>query len=208
MRPTRARRGRRRRRRPPRRPTHDSPRERERSRGAWNCNRRKCGSLLVPLELFHHDHLRTREVVTSMLPTVSPREIATRAGDAVCFSRERRILGEGCDRVAPSVLYGVAIIEPPERERRWFSTMHLIVIKKEILGRGPWVATSVYEAFVESRRFYREFMQQPHRLSFVWTRSKRSVSSLAEHDSVRRRAGDAPPSARGRGALRGEHERT
>jgi len=48
--------------------------------------------------------------------------------------------------------------------------MHPVVIKKEILDRDPWVATSLYEALVESRRIYRELMQQPHRLSFVWNR--------------------------------------
>jgi 4,5-dihydroxyphthalate decarboxylase len=46
--------------------------------------------------------------------------------------------------------------------------MHPLVVKKEILDRDPWVATSLYEAFAESKRLYRELMQQPHRLSFVW----------------------------------------
>lgn len=51
-----------------------------------------------------------------------------------------------------------------------FPIMHAIVIKKEILDRDPWVATSLYEAFMESKRLYRELMQQPHRLSFVWNK--------------------------------------
>jgi 4,5-dihydroxyphthalate decarboxylase len=53
---------------------------------------------------------------------------------------------------------------------RIFPIMHPLVVKKEILDRAPWVATSLYEAFVESRRLYREHMQQPHRLSFVWSK--------------------------------------
>lgn len=48
--------------------------------------------------------------------------------------------------------------------------MHPIVVKKEILDRDPWVATSLYEAFVQSRSLHREFMQQPHRLSVVWSK--------------------------------------
>jgi 4,5-dihydroxyphthalate decarboxylase len=51
-----------------------------------------------------------------------------------------------------------------------FPIMHPIVVKKEILDRDPWVATSLYEAFLESKRLYRLLMEQPHRLSFVWNR--------------------------------------
>lgn len=62
--------------------------------------------------------------------------------------------------------------EKEEREyykkTRLFPIMHALVIKKEILAKDPWVATSLYEAFAESRRLYDEFMQQPHRLSFAW----------------------------------------
>jgi len=53
---------------------------------------------------------------------------------------------------------------------RIFPIMHPIVVKKEILDRDPWVATSLYEAFVESKRQYRKLMAQPHRLSFVWNK--------------------------------------
>jgi 4,5-dihydroxyphthalate decarboxylase len=53
---------------------------------------------------------------------------------------------------------------------RIFPIMHPIVVKKEILDRDPWVATSLYEAFMESKRLHREFMQQPHRSSVVWSR--------------------------------------
>ena len=49
-----------------------------------------------------------------------------------------------------------------------FPIMHPLVIKKEILDRDPWVATSLYEAVMQSKKFYNEFMQQPHRLSLVW----------------------------------------
>ncbi len=65
--------------------------------------------------------------------------------------------------------------DPEKEERayyektRIFPIMHPLVVKKEILDRDPWVATSLYEAFVESRRLHREFMKQPHRLSFVWS---------------------------------------
>ncbi len=57
------------------------------------------------------------------------------------------------------------------KKSRIFPIMHPIVIKKEILDRDPWVATSLFEAFKESQRQYREFMQQPHRLSFAFARS-------------------------------------
>jgi 4,5-dihydroxyphthalate decarboxylase len=52
-----------------------------------------------------------------------------------------------------------------------FPIMHPVVIKKDILDRDPWVATSLYEALIESRKAYNEFMEQPHRLSFAWGRS-------------------------------------
>jgi 4,5-dihydroxyphthalate decarboxylase len=64
--------------------------------------------------------------------------------------------------------------DPEKEERAYyrrtgvFPIMHPLVVKKEILDRDPWVATSLYEAFAESKRLYRELMQQPHRLSFVW----------------------------------------
>ena len=54
------------------------------------------------------------------------------------------------------------------RKARIFPIMHPIVIKKEILDRDPWVATSLYDAFCRARKSYNEFMQQPHRLSFAW----------------------------------------
>ena len=52
-----------------------------------------------------------------------------------------------------------------------FPIMHPVVIKKEILDRDPWVATSLFEAFMGSRQAYNGFMEQPHRLSFAWARS-------------------------------------
>jgi len=54
------------------------------------------------------------------------------------------------------------------KKTKIFPIMHPLVIKKEILDRDPWVATSLYEAFMESRRLYNEFMQQPHRISLAW----------------------------------------
>jgi 4,5-dihydroxyphthalate decarboxylase len=57
------------------------------------------------------------------------------------------------------------------KKTKVFPIMHPIVIKKEILARDPWVATSLYEAFNEAKSVYNEFMQQPHRLSFAWGRS-------------------------------------
>jgi len=62
-------------------------------------------------------------------------------------------------------------------ERRYYKStkifpiMHPIIVKTDILTNHPWVATSLYEAFMGSRRAYDEFMQQPHRLSFAWGRS-------------------------------------
>ncbi|MBI2533194.1 MAG: ABC transporter substrate-binding protein [Deltaproteobacteria bacterium] len=65
--------------------------------------------------------------------------------------------------------------EKAEREyyqrTKIFPIMHPVVIKKDILDRDPWVATSLFEAFVASRRAYNDFMEQPHRLSFAWARS-------------------------------------
>lgn len=65
-------------------------------------------------------------------------------------------------------------VEKAERayyeETRIFPIMHPIVIKKEVLERDPWVATSLYDAFLASKTLYREHMRQPHRLSFVWNR--------------------------------------
>lgn len=52
-----------------------------------------------------------------------------------------------------------------------FPIMHPIIIKTDILKNDPWVATSLFEAFMGSRRAYDDFMQQPHRLSFAWGRS-------------------------------------
>jgi 4,5-dihydroxyphthalate decarboxylase len=57
------------------------------------------------------------------------------------------------------------------RQTRLFPIMHPIIIKTDILENDPWVATSLYEAFMASRRAYDDFMQQPHRLSFAWGRS-------------------------------------
>ena len=57
------------------------------------------------------------------------------------------------------------------RRTKVFPIMHPVVIKKEILDRDPWVATSLYEALLAARRAYNEFMEQPHRLSFAWARS-------------------------------------
>lgn len=57
------------------------------------------------------------------------------------------------------------------KKSRIFPIMHPIVIKKEILDRDPWIATSLFEAFNETKRLYTEFMQQPHRLSFAFARS-------------------------------------
>src|SRR6266542_5404590 len=57
------------------------------------------------------------------------------------------------------------------KKSRIFPIMHPIVIKKEILDRDPWVATSLFEALMACRKAYNEFMEQPHRLSFAWSRS-------------------------------------
>ncbi len=66
-------------------------------------------------------------------------------------------------------------LEIEEREyykkTKIFPIMHPIIIKTDILMNDPWVATSLYEAFMASRRAYDEFMEQPHRLSFAWGRS-------------------------------------
>ena len=92
------------------------------------------------------------------------------------------------------------------KRTRIFPIMHPVVIKKEILDRDPWVATSLYEALLASRRAYNEFMEQPHRLSFAWGRSyleeerkffgkdpfyqglKENYNDVREFDQVRRPA--------------------
>ncbi len=57
------------------------------------------------------------------------------------------------------------------QETKIFPIMHPIVVKKEILDRDPWVATSLYEAFCKAKNIYNDFMQQPHRLSFAFARA-------------------------------------
>ena len=57
------------------------------------------------------------------------------------------------------------------QETKIFPIMHPIVVKKEILDRDPWVATSLYEAFCKAKNIYNNFMQQPHRLSFAFARA-------------------------------------
>jgi 4,5-dihydroxyphthalate decarboxylase len=57
------------------------------------------------------------------------------------------------------------------KESKIFPIMHPIVVKKEILDRDPWVATSLYEAFCKAKNLYNDFMQQPHRLSFAFARA-------------------------------------
>jgi 4,5-dihydroxyphthalate decarboxylase len=82
---------------------------------------------------------------------------------------QRWIRGEGTvERLFPD-------FEKEEKEyykrTKVFPIMHPVLIKKEILDRDPWVATSLYEALINSRRAYNQFMEQPHRLSFAWGRS-------------------------------------
>jgi len=57
------------------------------------------------------------------------------------------------------------------RKTQIFPIMHPVVVKKEILDQHPWVATSLYEALNESFQMHRDFMQQPHRLSFAFARA-------------------------------------
>ena len=82
---------------------------------------------------------------------------------------QRWIRGEGTvERLFPD-------FETEEKEyytrTKIFPIMHPVVIRKDILDRDPWVATSLYEALVKSRKAYNQFMEQPHRLSFAWGRS-------------------------------------
>jgi 4,5-dihydroxyphthalate decarboxylase len=57
------------------------------------------------------------------------------------------------------------------QETKIFPIMHPIVVKKEILDRDPWVATSLYEAFCKAKNIYNDFMQQPHRLILAFARA-------------------------------------
>jgi 4,5-dihydroxyphthalate decarboxylase len=82
---------------------------------------------------------------------------------------QRWLRGEGTvERLFPQ-------FEKEEREyykrTKIFPIMHPVVIKKEILDRDPWVATSLYEALLASRKAYNDFIEQPHRLRFAWGRS-------------------------------------
>ena len=54
------------------------------------------------------------------------------------------------------------------RRTRIFPIMHPLVIKKEVLDRDPWVATSLFNALNEAQKAYARYMQQPHRLSLAW----------------------------------------
>lgn len=54
------------------------------------------------------------------------------------------------------------------RETRLFPLMHAIVIKKSVLTRYPWVATSLYDAFARSRSLYAASIRESHRLSLAW----------------------------------------
>jgi 4,5-dihydroxyphthalate decarboxylase len=77
-------------------------------------------------------------------------------------------------RDEPSIVRLFPAYETEEREyykrTRIFPIMHPIVVKKEVLDRDPWVAMSLYDALLRSRLAYHKFMQQPHRLSFAWSR--------------------------------------
>lgn len=50
-----------------------------------------------------------------------------------------------------------------------FPIMHVLVIKKELLERDPWIAASLYDAFAQSRKQYDAFIAQPHGVSLVWS---------------------------------------
>lgn len=50
-----------------------------------------------------------------------------------------------------------------------FPLMHVLVVKREILERDPWAATSLYDAFVLARHQCEALMRQPHRLSLAWS---------------------------------------
>jgi hypothetical protein len=116
----------------------------------------------------------------------------------------------GCAKTAPWSVF--LDFNKEEREYykkiRIFPIMHPIVVKKEILERDPWVATSLFEAFKDCQRGYRDFMEQPHRLSFAFARSylegegllrsrsllsgiARKPSRRADNDRVGPRARDA-----------------
>jgi 4,5-dihydroxyphthalate decarboxylase len=77
--------------------------------------------------------------------------------------------GDGVERLFPN-------FEAEERayfeKTRIFPIMHTVVIKREILDRDPWVASSLFDAFAESRRrAIADVMQGPHRMLLAWGRT-------------------------------------
>lgn len=51
-----------------------------------------------------------------------------------------------------------------------FPIMHVIVVRDEILKKNPWVASSLHNAFVKSKRICYEFLKHPSNSSLVWSR--------------------------------------
>jgi 4,5-dihydroxyphthalate decarboxylase len=142
--------------------------------------------------MFMHDYGLSLESVTwvcanqELVGAKLPATIKVEHGDGQRKLEDLLIAGEIDGEVEPDLPQGwlqrrgtVERVFPDfEREEKAyyaktkiFPIMHPIVIKREILDRDPWVATSLFEAFCKTKRLYNDFMEQPHRLSFAFARS-------------------------------------
>jgi len=110
-------------------------------------------------------------------PLLRPAQIERNAGgdplgtllargeiDALIGSRKPAELGRHPDvaRLFPNYR---ALERQLYRETRIFPIMHLVAIRRELYERQRWIATSLYQAFVESKRRARERMRYAGSLS-------------------------------------------
>lgn len=54
------------------------------------------------------------------------------------------------------------------RETDIFPMMHTVVVRDEVLEQHPWVAVDLYEAFIESRDYTMQQLEDPRTSPFVW----------------------------------------
>src|SRR5262249_52558129 len=86
--------------------------------------------------------------------------------DALIGSRKPEMLGRDSDVVRLFPDYR-AIERDLYRTSKIFPIMHLIVIRRELYERYPWLATSLYQAFVEAKHRALERMRYAGSLSVM-----------------------------------------